>query len=116
MNRSTQSKSGAYRKFMAMTPAQRAADVAQFDREDLTPGKPLTATDRAMHRQAAIRGKKAKRGRPVVGEGTKMVPITIERGLLKAADEFAKRNGYKRSQMVADGLRLVMARPRAKAG
>jgi metal-responsive CopG/Arc/MetJ family transcriptional regulator len=34
--------------------------------------------------------------------------ISIERGLLKEADAFAKRHKIKRSQMVADGLRLLM--------
>jgi metal-responsive CopG/Arc/MetJ family transcriptional regulator len=36
--------------------------------------------------------------------------ISIERGLLKEADSYAKRHNLKRSQMVADGLRLLMQR------
>ena len=47
--------------------------------------------------------------RPADGrEGAKIVPVSIERGLLKEADSFAKRHKLKRSQMVAQGLRLVM--------
>ncbi len=104
-------RGGAYERFMALTPAQRDAEVAKFDREDLIPGKPLTAADKALHRRAA---RKAKMGRPRVGKGAKIVPVSIERGLLKDADTFAKRHKLKRSQMVAQGLRLVMQQ--AKAG
>jgi metal-responsive CopG/Arc/MetJ family transcriptional regulator len=48
--------------------------------------------------------------RPVgrVDKGAKIVPVSIERGLLKEADLFAKRHKLKRSQIVAQGLRLVM--------
>ena len=38
-------------------------------------------------------------GRPVIGKGAKVVPVTIERGLFKLADFFAKRHGLERSQM-----------------
>jgi metal-responsive CopG/Arc/MetJ family transcriptional regulator len=47
-------------------------------------------------------------GRPKVGAGAKIVPISIERGLLKRADAFAKRHRLKRSQMIAQGLQLLM--------
>ena len=96
---------GAYRRFMKMTPAQRQAEVAEYDREDLSTGKPLTVADKALHRRAAA---KAKVGRPKVGQGAKIVPVTIERGLLKEADAYAKRHGLKRSQMVAEGLKLIL--------
>lgn len=107
---SPRSRAGAgetYERFMAMTPQQRDAEVAPYDREDLTPGQPLTAADKALHRRAQARAK-AKMGRPVVGKGAKMVPISIERGLLQEADAFARQRGLKRSQMVAQGLRLLM--------
>ncbi|HEV2295976.1 MAG TPA: hypothetical protein VGR35_19175 [Tepidisphaeraceae bacterium] len=110
------SRGGAYQRFMAMTPAQRDAEVAKYDLEDLTPGKPLTAADKALHRRAAARGARtarAKLGRPTIGAGAKIVPVTIERGLLKKADAFAKRHQLKRSQMVAQGLRLVMEQGKA---
>jgi metal-responsive CopG/Arc/MetJ family transcriptional regulator len=44
----------------------------------------------------------------MVGKGAKIVPVSIERGLLKEVDSFARRHKLKRSQMVAQGLRLVM--------
>lgn len=109
MKTTAKRKQNAYERFMALTPAERAADVAGYDQEDLTPGKPLSAAGKALHRRAAARGARAaKMGRPKVGKGAKIVPVTIERGLLREADSFAKRHGLKRSQMVAQGLRLVM--------
>jgi hypothetical protein len=49
-----------------------------------------------------------KVGRPKIGRGTKMVAVTIEKGLLKRADAYAKRHGIKRARMIAQGLELVM--------
>jgi hypothetical protein len=43
------------------------------------------------------------------------VLVTVEKDLLKEADKFAKRNGLKRAQMFAKGLRLVMADPQISA-
>src|ERR1041384_364609 len=91
-----------------MNTEELAAATAEYDkpwRGAGLPGKPLTAADRAKFRQAAAR---AKAGRPQVGGGAKIVPVSIERGLLKEADAFAKAQKIKRSQMVAEGLRLVM--------
>ena len=57
-----------------------------------------------------ISKKSLQRGRPIVGAGAKVISVSIERGLLKEADAFAKPYKLKRSQMVAQGLRLVMQR------
>lgn len=54
-------------------------------------------------------------GRPVVGEGAKMIAVSIEAGLLRRADEYAKSHGLKRAQMIADALRaLIGETPGAK--
>jgi hypothetical protein len=101
-------------RFNALSNAEKAAEVAPFERENVgvvLPGKPLTA---AQRKQWARIRQKARRGRPVLGQGAKVVPVSIERGLLKEADTFARDHKIKRSQMVAEGLRLVMQR--AKAG
>ena len=112
----TKKRTSFYERFMAMTPEQRDAEVAVFDKEDLLSGKPLTAADRALHRRAAPQAaRKAKIGRPTIGKGAKIVPVTIERGLLEEADAYARRHGLKRSQMVAQGLRLVMREKRKSA-
>jgi hypothetical protein len=91
------------KRYSEMTTAQLREATKEYDREYAgpgLPGKPLTGADRALHRKA--------RGRPMVGKGAKIVPVSIERGLLTRADAFAQRHKLKRSEMVAKGLRLVM--------
>jgi hypothetical protein len=90
-----------------MNGRELARATAEYDRPWTgkgLPGKPLTAADRAKHRRAGLGG------RPKVGEGAKIVPISIERGLLRRADAFAKRHKLSRSQLLAEGLRLAMRR------
>jgi hypothetical protein len=106
-------KISEYERFMALTDAQKDAEVAIYDKSpDEIRGKPLTNADKALHRRARARGRAVARaaGRPMIGQGAKIVPVSIERGLLKQVDSFAKRHKLKRSQMVAQGLRLVMKR------
>lgn len=92
-----------YARFMRMTDAQRDAEVERFDKEELgSPGRPLTASDKARHRRA-------KRGRPMVGKGAKRVLVTIERDLLSRADLLARQQGISRAQLVARGLQHELA-------
>ena len=93
-------------RFLALSDAEKAAEVAPFESEDLgrrLPGRALTPAERKQWK-AVNRGL----GRPRIGQGAAIVPISIERGLLQKADAFARANHMKRSQMVAEGLRLVM--------
>jgi hypothetical protein len=116
-------KISEYERFMALSDAEKDAEVAVYDRYPQgIKGRPLNKADKALHRLARARGRAvaagrippAERapgaGRPIVGKGAKIVPVSIERGLLKEVDSFAKAHKLKRSQMVAQGLRLVMQR------
>jgi hypothetical protein len=92
------------KSYSAMTSAQLREATREYDREWTgpgLPGRPMKPADRALHRKA--------RGRPMIGKGAKIVPVSIERQLLSQADAFAQRHKLKRSEMVAQGLRLVMA-------
>jgi hypothetical protein len=94
-----------HKRYSEMTTAELREATKEYDREWTGPGLPgkaLTAADRARHRKA--------RGRPMVGKGAKIVPVSIERGLLSRADAFARRHKLKRSEMVAQGLKLVMVK------
>jgi hypothetical protein len=107
-------KQSAIEKFLSLSDAEKDAATAKYDRplpvgRDGLPGRPLTAADKSLHRTAR-RAAQAKRGRPQIGAGAKIVPISIERGLLREADAFARRKKMKRSQLVADALRLLIAR------
>lgn len=93
-------------QFIALPDAQKDAEVAAFEKGiDPTDWHPLTPTQRKQWARIQRKG-----GRPKVGKGAKIVPVSIERELLKQVDSFAKRHKLKRSQMVAEGLRLIMKR------
>ena len=100
------------KRFDHMSASELAKATAEYDKPSIgpgLPGKPLAAGDREVHRRAIAHGK-TKLGRPVIGEGATIVPVSIERGLLRQVDRFAKRHKLKRSQLVVEGLRLVMAK------
>jgi hypothetical protein len=69
--------------------------------------RPLTPSQR---KQWARIQRKARTGRPTIGEGAEQISLSVERGLLKEADAYARRHKLKRSQMVAEALRLLMRR------
>ncbi len=104
--RNPSKKPGKIAQYLARPAAERAAELAALDRE-FTPAEltPLTPAQRASW----ARAKKRKPGRPVVGKGAKRVPVTIEGGLLAEADSYAKAHGFKRTELIAAGLRLAMA-------
>jgi hypothetical protein len=79
-------------------------------RSRLAESRPLNAGERAQW----SRIKKKLRGRPRLGlEGVEKVSVSVEKSLLKQADAYAKSHNLKRSQMFADGLRLLMVRSKA---
>lgn len=83
---------------MALTDTEKDMAVARFDNPlprsaDGLPGEPLSQSDKSMIRQARVVGAaRRKVGRPRVGKGAKIVPISIERTLLDKADRFARQN------------------------
>jgi hypothetical protein len=96
-------------RFMEMTDGQREAEVARFDAERLgTPGKPLTAAQKALHRRAARR-RTAVNGAKT-GNGSTRVQVTIERELLERADAYAKSHGTTRSDLIVKGLKVVIGK------
>ena len=99
-----QKKPSPIERFIALSDKEKDAEVIEYENGiDPTDWHPLTAAQRKQWARI-----KRKAGRPRIGKGAKIVPVSIERGLLKEADSFAKRHKLKRSQMVAEGLRLVM--------
>src|SRR3954470_11522315 len=95
-------KTSPYEQFMAMTDAERDAEVGKYDRE-FVPTKPLTAADRL-----ALRRARRKVGRPKVGKGAASVLISMERGLLTTVDRYAKRHKITRSELIARSLRSML--------
>jgi hypothetical protein len=90
--------------YTQMTTAELRKATKEFDKEFI-PTRPLTPVDRAKHRRARV-------GRPRIGQGSQVVPVSIERGLLAETDDFARQHNIARSQLVAEGLRLILRRRR----
>ena len=96
-----------FKQFERMTTAEKDAFAKQFDR--MIPESEYeepTLEEKAQLRRAM---QKLRRGRPKIGKGAKRVLVTIERGLLKEADSFAKRRGISRAALISKGLRSIMA-------
>ena len=64
---------------------------AESPQEHLARSRPLNARERKQWRRF-----QAKAGRPKIGKGAKTISLTVERGLLKQADAFAKKHGITR--------------------
>jgi hypothetical protein len=102
----TKKKPTPIEKFLALSDAQKDAEVAEFDKGiDPSEWRPLNAAERKQWRRV-----KRRLGRPKVGQGAKMVAVSIERGLLQRADRYAKRHAMKRAELIAAGLKLVLAK------
>ena len=91
--------------YCRMSEEDLDADTAKFDRESIAAeSRPLTPSLKARLRKAS-----RKRGRPRVGKGARSVLVTIDRGLLKRSDTFARRKKISRSRLISRGLEAVMA-------
>jgi hypothetical protein len=70
--------------------------------ERIARSRPLNARERRQW------GRFKKLGRPKVGKGAKTISLTVEKGLLKQADAFAKRHGISRAKLIAHGLQAIL--------
>jgi hypothetical protein len=95
----------AYQRFMAMSNAQRDAEVAPFDREMAgIPGKALSKHGQMIHAKARRKGDAASRRRVISSE----VRVKVAKPLLDRADAYAKQHGMNRSELVAKGLEALV--------
>jgi hypothetical protein len=69
----------------------------------LSETRPPSAAERARFDRI-----KRKAGRPRVGQGAKVVAVTLESGFLKRVDTYAKHHDMKRAEMITRGLKIVM--------
>lgn len=68
--------------------------------------EPMTEAERAeWDRHVAERG----RGRPKIGAGAVRIPISLEGGLAERLDDYARRTGMKRSQVIAQALEKLLS-------
>ncbi|HUB26551.1 MAG TPA: hypothetical protein VL992_14090 [Tepidisphaeraceae bacterium] len=107
-------KTSAIDRFIALPDSEKERIDAELDaespRDRVARSRPLTARERKQWQRF-----KSKIGRPKVGRGAKTISLTVELGLLKRADAYARRHGISRARLVADGLLSILASPASVA-
>ena len=95
------------RAFEALPLREKEHIAAEIESESpqrrLARSTPLTARQRSAWRKF-----QKNMGRPKIGNGSKVISVSVERGLLRQVDAFAKRTGMTRSELIARGMRAVM--------
>jgi hypothetical protein len=98
-------KMSAIDAFIALPDEEKERQCKDYDKEFFFErGRPLTSAQRALWERAK------RRGRPTVGQGAKVISLSVERQLLKEADALAKARGISRAELVARGLRAILAK------
>ena len=108
----TKKKPSPVEAFLALPDSEKEKIWQSYDR--VIPDRetsPLSVNEEVQWRSTVAAATARRRGRPKVGQGAKRVQITVEQGLLKRADAYAKRFGMTRAQLIAKGLGLAIAKP-----
>ncbi len=90
--------------FDRLTDREKEAVYQECERIGPEDGQPLTREDLRLHRKAGLRP-----GRPRTGLGAKRINISMERGLLKKADSFARKHKLTRARLIAESIRAYLA-------
>jgi hypothetical protein len=99
-------KRAAKKWYSKMKPEELEAVAATVGREvDFAQTRPLTPAMRKQEQRARRKGP----GRPRVGLGAQKLRISMERGLLKRVDSYAKTHGMTRSDLIAQSVRKLLA-------
>jgi len=78
-----------------MSAAELATATREYDAPDaFVKTRTMTPAERAEERVL-------RRGRPKIGKGAKKISISLERGVLRDADALARKEGVKRSELIA---------------
>ena len=86
--------------YWEMNTVELAEATKEFDREFVADSfRQPTPKERAQWLRA-----KRKPGRPRIGNGHKVISVSVEKNLLKQSDALAKRLGISRAQLIARGL------------
>jgi hypothetical protein len=97
-------KKSRIEQFINLPDAEKERIVAPFDREFL-PTRPLNTEQRRSWRRF-----KRKMGRPKIGQGTRIISVTVEKGMLKRLDQYAKSHALSRARVIAQGVEAILAR------
>lgn len=94
-------KLSEYDRFMALSDEQKDAEVAIFDEEDLSPGRPISMAERRKFKA----WQKRAVGRPRIGEGFRRWNISLEKSIARDADAYARKHGKTRSGLVVEAIK-----------
>ena len=98
-------KKSAASRYASMRPEELAAATAEFDRElVVAESRPLAPEERQTWRKAT-----QKVGRPRVGQGARVISVSVERTLLARSDDLARSLGITRAALFTRALRAVLA-------
>ncbi len=98
--------------YWEMTTAELRRATKQYDAEFSADNLiPPPAEELAKWRRA-----KKKMGRPRVGQGAQQIAVTLERGLLRRTDRFARSMGLTRSATIAAALETMICHARPSHG
>lgn len=102
--RTRQAQLSARKRFWEMASAELQQATEEFDKEFVAD---TFADPNPAQRKQLVRAKR-RRGRPRVGEGVRVISVSVEKGLLQAIDKLAKRKKAKRAELIAEGLRAIL--------
>lgn len=105
MKRKKSQFASEYDRFMALSDAEKEADVARYDKEFVfEESRPLTPPEQREWNKI-----KRGPGRPKKGGGASVISLSVERNLLKLADSFAETHQLSRSEMFSRGIKAILA-------
>ena len=90
--------------FEKLSDAEKEAIYQECERIGPDSGDALTPAQKAFHRAFLSKAK----GRLRAGKSAARVQATVESGLLKRADAYARRHGMTRSQLISRGIEQVL--------
>ena len=106
----TKKKLSPVEEFLALPDEEKERQCREFDKDFIfEKARPLSAEQRAIWERVK------RRGRPRIGNGAKVISLTVERSLLKDADARAKALGISRAELVGRALRALLARKNGKS-
>jgi len=90
--------------FLALSDAQKRAVSSEYDQEFVIDKfRALTPAQRRRWRRI-----KRKMGRPINGQGHRVISVSMEKGLLARVDALAKRQRMTRAALIAQSLETIL--------
>ena len=102
--RKPRAQTTSQKPYWEMNTAELELATAEFDKEFA--GETFHEPTPTQRKQLARANR--KRGRPRVGAGVQVISVSIEKGLLQAVDNLAKRKKAKRAELISQGLRAIL--------